>query len=103
MKEKLKELWKDIKTRPMYFVVCTLWFILITVCIVGTFTSCTSNNEHYKPQSTTYVQIRMPDGNIIAGYTDKITFFNDNYAAITIGNTKYKTSPNNSIIIEEES
>lgn len=100
MKEKLKEFWKDIKTRPMYFVVCTLWFIVISVGIVGIFTSCRSNNEQYKPQSTTYVQIRMPDGNIIAGYADKVTLFSDNYATILIGNTKYKTSPNNFIVIE---
>lgn len=102
MKEKLKEFWKDIKTHPMYVVVCTLWFIVITVGILGTFNSCRSNNEHYKSQSTTYVQIRMPDGNIIAGYADKVTFFNNNYATIIIGNTKYKTSPNNFIIIEEK-
>lgn len=100
MKVKLKEFWNDIKTRPIYFVICVFWFIIITFGIIGTFTSCRSNNEHYKPQSTTYVQIRMPDGNIIAGYADKVTFFNDNYATIIIGNTKYKTSPYNFIVIE---
>lgn len=100
MKERLKDIWKDIKSRPIYFVICVLWFIVITAGIVGTFTSCRSINEDYKTQSNTYVQIRMPDGNIIAGYADKVTFFNDNYAAITIENTKYKTSPNNFIVIE---
>lgn len=100
MKERLKDIWKDIKSRPIYFVICVLWFIVITAGIVGTSTSCRSINEDYKTQSNTYVQIRMPDGNIIAGYADKVTFFNDNYAAITIENTKYKTSPNNFIVIE---
>nr|DAP55468.1 MAG TPA: hypothetical protein [Caudoviricetes sp.] len=100
MKVKLKEFWNDIKTRPIYFVICVFWFIIITFGIIGTFTSCSCINENYKPQSAIYVQIRMPDGNIIAGYADKVTFFNDNYVAIIIGNTKYKTSPNNFIVIE---
>ena len=100
MKEKLKEFWSDIRTRPIYFVICVLWFIVITVGIAGTFTSCRSNNEHYKPRSTTYVQIRMPDGNIIVGYADKVTILGNNSAIITIGSNKYKTSPNNFIVIE---
>nr|DAM46361.1 MAG TPA: protein of unknown function (DUF4748) [Bacteriophage sp.] len=103
MKERLKDIWKDIKARPIYFVICVLWFIVITAGIVGTFTSCRSINKDYKTQSNTYVQIRMPDGNIIAGYADKVTLFNDNYATITIGNTRYKTSPYNFILIEEKS
>ena len=103
MKEKLKEFWSDIKTRPIYFLVCVFWFMIITFGIIGTLSSCKSKNKEDRIQSNTYVIISTPDGNIIAGYADKITFFNDNYADITIGNTKYKTSPNNFIIIEEES
>lgn len=102
MKERLKEFWEEIKSRPVYFLICALWFIVITVGIIGTFSSCTSKNEDDQPQSNTYVQIRIPDGNIIAGYADKVTILSDNYATITIGNTKYRTSPSNFIVIEEK-
>ena len=102
MKERLKESWEEIKSRPVYFVICALWFIIITVGIIWTLSSCKSKNEDNKPQSNTYVQIRMPDGNIIVGYADKVTILSDNYASITIGSTKYRTSPSNFIVIEEK-
>jgi len=99
MKERFKEFWEELKSRPIYFVICALWFIVITVGIIGTLSSCKSKD---KPQSNTYVIISTPDGNIIAGYADDVTLFSNNYATITIGNTKYKTSPNNFIVIEEK-
>ena len=102
MKERLKEFWDELKSRPVYFVICALWFIIITVGISGTFSSCTNKKEDNTPQSNTYVQIRMPDGNIITGYADKVTVLSDNYAIIKIGNTKYRTSPVNFVIVEEE-
>lgn len=99
MKEKLKEFWSDIKTRPIYFVVCVFWFMIIIFGIIGTLSSC--KNKENRVQSNIYVIISTPDGNIIAGYADDVTLFSNNYATITIGSTKYKTSPNNFIVIEK--
>ena len=100
MKERFDDLKEEIKSRPVYFVICVLWLLVLISGIIGILSSCKSNKKENRVQSNTYVIISTPDGNIIAGYADDVTVFSNNYASITIGSNKYKTSPNNFIVIE---